>query len=142
MVSRGGQYYLFYSGGEGTWDPTYAVGVARSSSITGPYTKACAHILTQISAWDGAAAYRGPGHCSVVNLPSSGSGSGRWESAIFYHQSNQSNSRSAPRVTFVDQVSWGADGWPTVGWCGAPSEAVQPLPMELPMGLPMGQSVD
>jgi beta-xylosidase len=49
MLFRNGTYYLFYSGGEGTWDPTYAVGVARSPNVNGPFVKACGPILTQVS---------------------------------------------------------------------------------------------
>ena len=39
MVASGGNYYLFYSGNSYA-NATYAVGVARASSPTGPFTKA------------------------------------------------------------------------------------------------------
>ena len=62
MIEHAGSYYLFYSGNSYA-NATYAVGVARASSPTGPFTKAPAPIVTSSSAWVG------PGHNSVVAGP-------------------------------------------------------------------------
>jgi beta-xylosidase len=122
LIKHNSEYFLFYSGGKGTWDPTYAVGVARSTNVRGPYTKSCGPILTQDSSRALTSAFRGPGHCSVVTTPAG-------KTVMLYHQSNQHNSRTAPRVTFVDEVVWDEQGWPSmVGTCGTPSQSSQVLP--------------
>ncbi|HEY2516561.1 MAG TPA: glycoside hydrolase family 43 protein, partial [Polyangiaceae bacterium] len=71
MVENAGTFYLFYSGNSYA-NATYAVGVARASSPTGPFTKASGPILTTNDAWVG------PGHCSVVDTPAG-------DTAIVYH---------------------------------------------------------
>src|SRR5688500_19253258 len=59
MVRRGAYYYLFYSGG--FIDTSYAQGVARATSINGPYTRAPHNpILTSNSTWGG------PGHGTLL----------------------------------------------------------------------------
>jgi len=58
MIEHGGSYYLFYSGNSYA-NASYAVGVAKASSPTGPFTKAAAPIVTSTSTWVG------PGHNSV-----------------------------------------------------------------------------
>lgn len=59
FIIRNGWYYLFYSG-HGYCDPSYAVGVARSRSIYGPWEKKGDPIL-KTTGWR-----VGPGHCSVI----------------------------------------------------------------------------
>ena len=57
-------YYLFYSGAS-TFDDSYAVGVARSHALLGPYVKWGGRVVATSTAphplWGG------PGHCSVVD---------------------------------------------------------------------------
>jgi len=113
MVQDNGTYYLFYSGNSYA-SAAYAIGVARASSPTGPFTKAAAPILVSNAAW------AGPGHCSVVvATPSS-------DSAIIYHAwpSNCINGPGCARKTLVDEVVW-TGGWPSVVL--APSSTTRPL---------------
>ena len=63
MIAHGGFFYLFYSG-NGYASTAYAVGVARATSPTGPFTKAASPILVTRGAW------AGPGHGSVLPGPS------------------------------------------------------------------------
>jgi GH43 family beta-xylosidase len=107
MISHGGMYYLFYSGNSYA-NATYALGVARASSPTGPFTKASAPIVTTGGDWVG------PGHCSVVN------------DYVVYHAWESGHVGASPgRLVLVDEVVW-ANGWPAVP--GAPSSATRPLP--------------
>ena len=62
MIFEGGFYYLFYSA-NGYASSAYAIGVARSASPTGPFTKAPQPILVT------GGGFSGPGHGSVVRGP-------------------------------------------------------------------------
>eukprot|EP00927_Polykrikos_kofoidii_P011399 TRINITY_DN1482_c1_g1_i1.p1 TRINITY_DN1482_c1_g1~~TRINITY_DN1482_c1_g1_i1.p1 ORF type:complete len:506 (-),score=53.86 TRINITY_DN1482_c1_g1_i1:41-1441(-) len=116
LFRHNGEYFLFYSGGKGTWDPTYAVGVARASSIEGPYAKACAPVLTQVATLERVNKYHGPGHCSVVETDTG--------TAMLFHVTHGKDKSFRP--SFVERVWWDSHGWPTVGTCNTPSEKVQP----------------
>ena len=64
LVRRGGSYLLFYAGGHCCRPPcTYAEGVARSSSMLGPYVKDPANPLLV-----GNAAWQCPGHGTTIDL--------------------------------------------------------------------------
>lgn len=147
VVAQGGFYYLFYSGSGYTNE--YAVGVARAQSLGGPYEKRawrcprqvprlCAPlflpphppspppypavgepILRQDSSGAGAPPFESPGHCSVVQAAD-----GKW--AMVYH-AWVGNDRSA-RHMMLDEVVWGADGWPRLATGGYPSTTAQPVP--------------
>ena len=108
VVQRDGYYYLFYSA-NAYYDGRYAIGVARATSPTGPYTKASAPILKTVTGWEG------PGHGSVVTTPSGGS-------AMVYHAWNTAHSA---RVMLVDSIVW-SNGWPSMP--SAPSLSSRPLP--------------
>jgi len=115
-------YYLFYSG-SGYRSSHYAVGVARSKSVTGPYEKAATPVMSQIA--DGAPGHKfsGPGHCSVVHVPETGA------DVMVYHAWLSKKVGQAPgRVVLVDRVWWGEDGWPRVGDAGTPSQNSLPVP--------------
>lgn len=62
LVRRGGRYVLFYSGGV-FFDDTYRTGYATATSITGPYERAPAPLL---STGGYAEKIRGPGGADVV----------------------------------------------------------------------------
>ena len=113
MIEHAGMFYLFYSG-NAYYDGRYAVGVARASSVLGPYTKAAAPIVVTGGAWVG------PGHVSVVD----GAGGDLY---MVYHawRTGHVNGPGDARVTLVDQIVW-SNGWPAVP--GAPSSASRPLP--------------
>ena len=59
MVKHDSYYYLFYSG---NWQSTYAIGVARASSIKGPYEKHGDPILRTTN--NPSLPLQGSGHCS------------------------------------------------------------------------------
>lgn len=122
MIKRGGEYYLFYSA-EHTWATRYAVGVARASSIMGPYTKSCAPVLSQFAS-DATASMRKfatTGHCSIVETEHG--------FVMIYHVYNSDDIRG-DRIQLVDRISWDSDGWPRVGTCNAPTLVAQPMPAE------------
>ena len=78
-----------------------------------------APILRQDSSGAGAPPFESPGHCSVVQVAD-----GKW--AMVYH-AWVGNNRSA-RHMMLDEVVWGADGWPRLATGGIPSTTAQPVP--------------
>ena len=114
MLHHGSYYYLFYSG-NAYYNGTYAVGVARSAKLLGPYEKLPNPILTTNTAWVG------PGHCSVLDLADG-------TTYMVYHswKAGHVNGSGDARVLLVDQVFWGDDGWPSMPQ--APSVHSRPMP--------------
>ncbi len=115
VIRRGKYYYLFYSGFR-YCNATYGVGVARSKSPLGPFTKRSAPILKSNAKWTG------PGHNSIVRT------NGRaW---IVYHAWQGAHDCSDPgtpgRKLMLDPITW-KGGWPTVR-SGKPSSAAHPAP--------------
>ena len=107
MLFRNGYYYIFYSGNNYGTDK-YAVGVARSSAIGGPYTKQSTPILQSDARFDG------PGGQSIVtNSPIA-------PYLMFYHARLRSNT-AAGRMLMMDKITWSADNWPIVN-DGTPSD--------------------
>jgi len=128
MVKRGEEYFLFYSA-EHTFGTHYAVGVARSSSIMGPYTKSCAPVLSQFAS-DATASVRKfatTGHVSVVETEQG--------SVMIYH-AYHANAIQGDRVVLVDRIAWDQDGWPQVGACNSPTTVSQPMPAERAAEMP------
>ncbi|KAH3761180.1 family 43 glycosylhydrolase [Pelomyxa schiedti] len=124
MMFHSGYYYLFYSGGAYN-EPTYNVGVARSNGILGPYTKACAPVLSQYADPAPAIAFSGPGHVSVLD----GIGPNGGAPFMIYHSWLRGDVGTSPgRVVLVDRMWWGSDGWPIVGSSGVPTSDPQPIP--------------
>ncbi|CAN5561470.1 hypothetical protein BH11MYX1_BH11MYX1_45580 [soil metagenome] len=113
MVEHDGMFYLFYSGNSYA-NSTYAVGVARGATPTGPMTKPGAPIVVTNGAWVG------PGHCSVVDAGD--------QTALVYHAwvAGCVNAPGCAREVLTDLVVWGSDGWPSVPL--APSSTTRPLP--------------
>lgn len=116
IVKHDGMYYLFYSGN--VYDHRYRTGVARASSVTGPYTKKGAPILTNNARWVG------PGHGSVVTID----GAMHFVYHAWAANADGTNGPGGRRV-LVDKITWGADGWPTIG-SGSPSTTKQVWPVE------------
>jgi xylan 1,4-beta-xylosidase len=112
FVLRHGEYfYLFYSGnaccGRGC---DYALGVARSRSILGPWEKNPANpILPANSAW------KCPGHGSIV-----ADRMGR-EYLLYHAYGASAGSFAVGRVALLDRVEWGANGWPSINSGRGPS---------------------
>ena len=114
IVERDGLYYLFYSGN--VYDHRYRTGVARATSITGPYEKHGAPILGSDATW------AGPGHGSVVPVGD--------RLYFVYHAwyATPSGEHDAARgrVVLVDEIGF-EDGWPRIH-DGTPSEGLVPWP--------------
>lgn len=108
LLRRGGWWYVFYSGaGCCGVKCNYALGVARSKSLLGPYEKNPANpILKANDNW------KCPGHGSIVDDPS-----GRtW---LLYHAYHPKDSIFVGRQGLLDEVVWNADGWPSIEGPGA-----------------------
>ncbi len=114
IIEHKGEYFLFYSG-NAYYDDRYAVGIARASSPTGPYTKAANPIVVTKGQWVG------PGHNSIVDGHDG-------DMYMVYHawKTGMVNGPGDKRYPLVDQIQWQADGWPAV--YGAPSSVSRPLP--------------
>jgi GH43 family beta-xylosidase len=103
VVKHGGDYVMFYSGN--VYDDRYRTGVAKAKSPKGPFTKRSTPILANNAKWVG------PGHGTVLHLH------GRdW----FFHHAwpalpNGKHDTTKGRYGLLAPITWGADGWPSVG---------------------------
>lgn len=119
LLLHDGTYYLFYSGGHCCRPPcTYAEGVARASSLLGPYVKDPDNpILTGDSQW------KCPGHGTVLDLGPQG--------IVFLHHAYVAGDvQDLRREMLLDHVDFGADGWPEIdqGPDSGPRAAAAPQP--------------
>ncbi|HEX6276010.1 MAG TPA: arabinan endo-1,5-alpha-L-arabinosidase [Polyangiaceae bacterium] len=107
IVRRCGYYYLFMS-----WDrccqgadSTYNIRVARSTSVTGPYTDKAGTAANQGGGTllvQGDARWKGPGHNAVIF---------RGNAAYNVYHSYDANANG--RVTLrISELVWDAEGWP------------------------------
>lgn len=111
ILRRGEWFYLFYSGNACCGRRcNYALGVARSRSVLGPYEKHAANpILAENEMW------QCPGHGSIVIDP-------QGREFMLYHAYRKSESAFfIGRETLLDQISWGTDGWPKINDGRGPS---------------------
>lgn len=110
VTKRGGQYFMYYSGGLFS-APDYGVGVARSSTPLGSYVKRGDPILRTGNRW------KGPGHNSIVRVGIN--------DYMVYHAWDRSPG-VGERWGMVDKITW-VNGWPTIAG-GVPTESQQPVP--------------
>lgn len=109
IIKAGAYYYLFFAAGKYCQD-TYTEGVARSTSIFGPYEKMKSPVLTNGIVGVGKSSSGsvqqlvGPGHASIVQIDSS-------NYRIVYHASVGENCN---RYAFVNKLKFRSDGWPSV----------------------------
>jgi xylan 1,4-beta-xylosidase len=110
VVRRGDTYYLFYSGAACCGrNCSYALGVARAKDMLGPWEKSPANpILAENAGW------RCPGHGSIVSDPDGRS----W---LLYHAYARNGFVATGREMLLDEVVFGADGWPTINAGKGPS---------------------
>jgi arabinan endo-1,5-alpha-L-arabinosidase len=97
LLKNGSYYYLFYQRGlccQGL-NSTYYIVVARSTSITGPYSGERTFIPNKNGR------YVGPGHI------------GYGEGKLTYHYYDAQNNGAAKLM--ITTISWGSDGWPIAG---------------------------
>ena len=101
VIRRNDTFYLFYSANLCcTKRCVYAVGVARSKTLIGPWEKYSGNpILRSGNGW------KCPGHAAVVP-----NGAGGYNA--FFHAYRAGNGFLAGRQLLGDAVSFGADGWP------------------------------
>jgi xylan 1,4-beta-xylosidase len=112
IVRNGSQYVLVYSGGHCCRPPcTYAVGVARSATILGPYSKDPDNPVFR-----GGDGWKCPGHGTLVAEPDGAL-------AYLHHAIRDDDPFDVHRQTLLDPVSWGLDGWPVFGQDGVPVAA-------------------
>lgn len=113
VFRRGGWFYLFYSGnaccGRGC---NYALGVARSQKLLGPWEKFSGNpIMTGNESW------KCPGHGTVVD-------DGRGRHFYMYHAYHPRDFVYVGRQALVDEITWGPDGWPTINAGRGPSSGI------------------
>ena len=103
IVHRGRWYYLFYSGGRccARESCTYALGVARSKSIYGPWTRSKTPVLKTDHSW------RCPGHGAVLQTPS-----GHWW--LVYNGYRARGTVNKGREMLLNLVRWSRKGWPLI----------------------------
>lgn len=121
VVRHEGMYYLFYSGN--VYDHRYRTGVARASSILGPYEKHGAPLLANNERWVG------PGHGSIVTIVGETSGS-MLDYFVYHAWTNAGDGTQLGgdgRQVLVDRIVWGGDGWPAIH-DGTPSRSPLPWP--------------
>lgn len=103
ILRRDGWFYMFYSGnaccGRGC---NYALGVARARALLGPWEKNPDNpILKGNDTW------KCPGHGSIVTDT-------RGRDFLFYHAYHAKDFVYVGRQAMLDEVKWGANGWPTI----------------------------
>lgn len=103
ILRRGNWFYLFYSGaGCCGRNCNYAVGVARSHALLGPWMKNPANpILAANDVW------KCPGHGSIVTDQ-------RGRYWFLYHGYSTNGFVFTGRQALLDEVKFGSDGWPTI----------------------------
>ena len=117
ILRRGGWFYMFYSGnaccGRGC---NYALGVARSRALLGPWEKNPSNpILAGNDLW------KCPGHGSIVSDT-------KGRDLLLYHAYHPKDFVYVGRQALLDDVEWGQDGWPTInGGKGPSGRALAPL---------------
>jgi len=113
ITRQGGWFYMFYSGDDCcSMQCNYALGVARSPYLLGPWEKNPANpILKGDDQWIC------PGHGSVVSDED-----GR--DYLMYHAFSK-NAAYVGRQALIDEVSWGVEQWPMINVSSTPSGHAQ-----------------
>jgi xylan 1,4-beta-xylosidase len=110
VVRRNGWFYLFYSGNFCcARECSYALGVARSRKLLGPWEKSPANpILAGNDEW------KCPGHGTVI-------ADERGRYFLLYHSYSTRDFVYVGRQALLDEVVFGANGWPTINGGRGPS---------------------
>ncbi|HEY9232027.1 MAG TPA: family 43 glycosylhydrolase, partial [Blastocatellia bacterium] len=110
ILRHGDYFYMFYSGnaccGRGC---NYALGVARSARLLGPWEKYPANPILK-----GNEHWKCPGHGSIVS-------DARGRDFLLYHAYHPKDFVYAGRQALLDEVKWGSHGWPTINDGHGPS---------------------
>jgi beta-xylosidase len=115
IVRRHNWLYLFYSGGRccARESCTYALGVARSKSIFGPWKRQKTPVLKTTKSW------KCPGHGAVLQTPS-----GHWW--LLYNGYRARGSTNNGREMLLDLVRWSRKDWPLITPGYHPAETAPP----------------
>ena len=99
-----GFFYLFYSGAQCCARPcNYAVGVARSPTLLGPWRKYPGNPILR-----GGNGWRCPGHAGIAD-------DGTGNLTAVFHAYRGGNGFLAGRQLLAAPLAFGADGWPRIG---------------------------
>jgi xylan 1,4-beta-xylosidase len=110
VIRRGGWFYLFYSGNFCCGrECDYAVGVARARRLLGPWEKYAKNPIMR-----GNGDWRCPGHGTVVEDE-------RGRTWFIYHAYQPNDFVYVGRQAMLDEIEWGADGWPSINEGRGPS---------------------
>jgi len=109
LIKHAGMYYLFFAAGRYCQD-SYSEGVARSTSIWGPYEKMPVPLLStglvgRARGQHGMEKLIGPGHASFVQDATTGSWFAVWHASI---------GQNCNRFPFISRMVFGKDGWPRI----------------------------
>jgi len=117
---RGNWFYMFYSGNACCGrECNYALGVARSRNLLGPWEKYNGNpILKGNDTW------KCPGHGSIVSDQ-------RGRTFLLYHAYNSKDFVYVGREAMLDEVTWKRDGWPAINNGAGPSRRFS-SPMNAP----------
>jgi beta-xylosidase len=112
ILRRADYFYMFYSADACCGRRcNYKTGVARSRKLMGPWERYERNpILAGNEQW------KCPGHGSIVDDPA-----GR--TFLLYHAYHPSDFEFVGRQGLLDEVKWGADGWPAINEGRGPSHA-------------------
>ncbi|HYG08880.1 MAG TPA: family 43 glycosylhydrolase [Pyrinomonadaceae bacterium] len=110
VVRRGGWFYMFYSGNFCcARECNYMIGVARARKLLGPWEKNPANPIMR-----GNDTWKCPGHGTIVS-------DARGRDYLMYHAMDAKDFVYVGRQALLDEVRWGADGWPTINQGRGPS---------------------
>jgi xylan 1,4-beta-xylosidase len=118
IIRRNGWFYHFYSGNACCGrECDYALGVARSRNLLGPWEKNPKNpILDENETW------QCPGHGSIVTTPD-----GR-DFLLYHAYRKRADAFNIGREALLDEVKWNENGWPTINEGKGPSRtAAAPL---------------
>ena len=115
ILRRGDYFYMFYSADACCGRRcNYKTGVARSRKLLGPWER---HEHNPILA--GNEQWKCPGHGTIVDDPA-----GR--TFLLYHAYHPTDFEFVGRQGLLDEVRWGADGWPAINEGRGPSNNSSP----------------
>jgi xylan 1,4-beta-xylosidase len=110
VVRRGEWFYMFYSGNFCcARECNYMIGVARSRKLLGPWEKNPANPILR-----GNETWKCPGHGTIVS-------DARGRDYLMYHAMDAKDFVYVGRQALLDEVRWGANGWPTINNGRGPS---------------------
>src|SRR5687767_2612503 len=110
VLRRGDWFYMFYSGNACCGrECNYALGVARSRNLLGPWEKHKNNPILK-----GNETWKCPGHGTIVDDQ-------RGRTFLFYHAYHAKDFVYVGREALLDEVTWNADGWPTINNGRGPS---------------------